>query len=262
MTTYIVLFLAAVVAGFVDALAGGGGLITVPALALAGFDPLTTLATNKLQSSFGSGSAALAFARAGHLDLRATWPIAALSALGALGGALALSAIPRDAATAALPIVLVVVALYFAVSPRVGNDDVRQRMPFRWFVATIIPLVGFYDGVFGPGTGSFFMVGFVELLGLGLVRAAARTKLANFASNLAALATLAFSGHVLVGVGLVMGVGQFVGARFGAALTMRHGVRLIKPVVITVCCVLALKLAVSPPPHAASPAQHSGPEVR
>ena len=243
---YLVLFAVAGLAGFIDAIAGGGGLVTVPALALAGFDPLTTIATNKLQSSFGSGSAALAFGRAGHLDLRRSWPIAIVSGLGALLGALTLTSVPREAATVALPFVLLAVAVYFALSPRIGDADIHHRMPFGWFLVTIVPIIGFYDGIFGPGTGSFFMMGFVELLGLGLVRAAARTKLANFASNVAGLLVLALSGHVRVGLGLTMGAGQFLGARLGAGLTMKHGSRLVKPLIVTVCCILAAKLALTP----------------
>jgi uncharacterized protein len=246
MAVIIVLFAVAVLAGFIDAIAGGGGLLTVPALALAGFDPLTALSTNKLQSSFGSGSATLAFARAGHLDLRAAWPVAITSAAGSFLGAVTLTHVPREFAAVCLPFVLLAVALYFAVSPRIADEDVHRRISPRLFLLTVVPLVGFYDGVFGPGTGSFFMIGFVGLLGLGLIRATARTKIANFASNLAGLVTLAFSGHIVWTVGLAMGVGQFLGARLGAGLTMRHGARLVKPVVVTVCCVLAVKLALAP----------------
>lgn len=246
MWLILVLFAVAMLAGLIDAIAGGGGLLTVPALALAGLDPLTALSTNKLQSSFGSGSATLAFARAGHLDLRVAWPVAVSSALGSFLGALTLTHIPRDFAAVCLPFVLLTVALYFALSPRIADDDVHQRMPRRLFLLTVVPLVGFYDGVFGPGTGSFFMIGFVGLLGLGLIRATARTKIANFASNLAGLATLALSGHIVWTIGLAMGIGQFLGARLGAGLTMRHGARLVKPVVVTVCCILAVKLALAP----------------
>jgi uncharacterized protein len=246
LTFLLVLFAVALLAGLIDAIAGGGGLLTVPALALAGYDPLTALATNKLQSTFGSGSATLAFARAGHLDPRRSWPFALASAAGALAGALTLTHIPRETATVALPFVLVAVALYFALSPRISEADAHHRMSRGLFTATVVPLVGFYDGVFGPGTGSFFMIGFVELLGLGLVRAAAQTKLANFASNAAALATLAFSGHIVLPVGLAMGLGQFAGARIGAGLTMRHGAKLVKPLVITICCLLAVRLALAP----------------
>lgn len=246
MTLALLLFATAVVAGLMDSMAGGGGLITVPALALAGFDPVTVVATNKLQSSFGSGSAMLAFARAGRIDLRATWPVAVASGAGACAGALALTHVPREAATVALPFILAGTAAYVGLSRRMGDADARQRLPFPAFVATVAPLVGFYDGVFGPGTGSFFTIGFVGLLGYGLLKATAHTKLANFASNVAGLLTLAFSGHVLVGIGLTMGVGQFLGARLGVHLTMRHGTRLVKPLLVTVCCVLALRLALAP----------------
>ena len=245
MTLLVVLFAVALVAGLIDAIAGGGGLLTVPALALAGYDPLTTLATNKLQSSFGSGSATLAFARAGHLDFRVAWPIAVVSALGSVLGALTLTHIPREFATVCLPFVLLAVAVYFAVSPRIGDVDVQQRISRPAFLLTVVPAVGFYDGVFGPGTGSFFMIGFVGLLGLGLLRATARTKVANFASNLAALAILAFSGHIVWSAGFAMGLGQFVGARIGAGLTMKHGAKLVKPLVVSICCILAVKLALA-----------------
>lgn len=246
MLVTLALFATAAAAGLIDAMAGGGGLITVPALALAGFDPVTALATNKLQGSFGSGSAALAFARAGRIDLRLMWPVALASAAGAFAGALALTHVPRDAATVALPFVLVGVALYFALSRRIGEEDVRQRLPAPAVLATVVPLVGFYDGVFGPGTGSFFTMGFVELLGYGLLKATAHAKLANFASNVTALVLLAFSGHVVVGLGLVMGLGQVLGARVGVHLTMRHGTRLLRPMIVVACCALALRLALVP----------------
>ncbi|WP_131196514.1 TSUP family transporter [Lichenihabitans psoromatis] len=240
------LFAVAVAAGFIDSIAGGGGLLTVPALALAGFDPLTAVATNKLQGSFGSGSATLAFARAGRIDLKTMWPIAVAAMSGALIGAFTLTYIPRDAATIALPFLLAAVALYFLVSPRISDLDVHQRIPRPWFIATIVPLVGFYDGVFGPGAGSFYTIGFVSLLGFGLLKATAHTKLANFASNIAGLLVLALSGHIVWGVGIAMGVGQFVGARIGVWMTIRHGTRLVRPLLITVCCVLAVRLSIAP----------------
>src|SRR5947209_4777365 len=117
--SFVVLVLAALVAGFVDAIAGGGGLITVPALALAGLDPVAAVATNKVQSSFGSGSALIAFARAGYLD-RSAWPIPLACVVGGIGGAALLAHIPRDSVQIALPFVLISVALYFAVSPKIG----------------------------------------------------------------------------------------------------------------------------------------------
>ena len=243
--TFLSLVAVALIAGCVDAIAGGGGLLTVPALALAGVDPRTAIATNKLQASFGSGSATLAFARAGHIG-PASLPFGLAAAAGSILGALALAHVPQRAVTIALPFVLLGVACYFAVSPRIGDTDRHRRIPVPAFLGAIAPVIGFYDGVFGPGAGSFYMVGFVALLGFGVVRATANTKLANFASNLAGLATLALSGHMLWVVGLCMGVAQFVGARVGARLAMRHGAQLVKPLLITISVALAVKLAMAP----------------
>ena len=244
--TFAALVAAAFAAGFVDAIAGGGGLITVPALVLAGFDPVSAVATNKLQSSFGSGTAALAFARAGALDWRRVWPMAFLSAAGALAGASLLTVVPRAFAAVALPPVLVLVAAYFAFSPRLRDADAVQRLPLPVFAVTYVPLIGAYDGLFGPGAGSLFMMGFVGLLGFGLLRAAAHAKLVNFASNLAGLGLLALSGHIAWAVGFAMAIGQVAGARLGALATIRSGGLLVRPVVVAVCCVLALRLALDP----------------
>ena len=237
------LALAAGVAGFIDAIAGGGGLITVPALALAGLDPLSVLATNKLQSTFGSGSATLAFARAGFLAWRNALPIGLAAAAGSLVGTHLVTILPMSLAQVLLPVMLVAVGLYFALSPRMGDADAHQRLSRPVFLATAIPAVGLYDGVFGPGAGSIYTLAFVTLLGFGIVRATAHTKVANFASNLASLATFALGGHILWQAGLAMGVAQFLGARLGAHATLRRGARLVRPLVVLVCLTLALRIA-------------------
>ena len=235
----------ALVAGCVDAIAGGGGLLTVPAMVLAGLDPRSVIATNKLQGSFGTASSTAAFARAGHLPLSA-WPFALAAAAGAVLGALTLDHVPQRAVSVALPFVLLGVALYFALSPRFGDGDRHRLMSHPAFLATVVPLVGFYDGVFGPGAGSFYMAGLVAVLGFGVVKATAHTKLCNLASNLAGLVTLAFGGHVIWVLGLAMGASSFLGAQIGARLAMRHGARLVKPLIVTISLVLAAKLALTP----------------
>jgi uncharacterized protein len=237
------LALAAFIAGFIDAIAGGGGLITVPAVLLAGATPIETLGTNKLQAVFGSGSATLAFARAGHVDLRAQLPMAAMSFGGAFGGALVAGLLPQDVFRAVLPVVLVAIALYFAVKPGLTDADSRERMKPVVFTATLVPVIGFYDGIFGPGTGSFFMLAFVALAGFGLLRATAHTKTLNFASNLGSLIVFAAMGVVLWKTALAMGVAQFFGARLGARFAMKNGARLIKPLLVTMCLALAARLA-------------------
>jgi uncharacterized membrane protein YfcA len=233
------------VSGFVDAIAGGGGLLTLPALALAGLDPVTAVATNKLASTFGSGSATLAFWRAGKIERKMT-PSALAAALGAALGALALPWAPRAALSQALPIVLIAVAVYFAFAPTLGETERRARLSLRGYAATFAPVIGFYDGVFGPGAGSFYMVGLVVLVGFGLTRSIAGARLANFGSNLGALALYALSGHILVVVGLAMGAGAFLGARLGAHAALRAGARLVRPLIVVMSCAMAAKLMTAP----------------
>ena len=244
--TLALLAFAAFLAGLVDAIAGGGGLITVPVLALAGFDPASAVATNKVNATFGTFSSTLSFLRAGHIDLTEVWPLALTSALGAVAGALALAYTPKDWAALALPFILIAVALYFALSPKISETDARQRISKAAFAGAVAPVVGFYDGVFGPGAGSFYLLGFIVLLGQGIVRATAHTKLLNFASNFASLLTYAFGGLIVWKIGLMMGVCQFAGSHLGARLAMRSGARLIRPLLVAVAAAMALKLAAAP----------------
>ncbi|GGE17061.1 UPF0721 transmembrane protein [Aureimonas endophytica] len=239
---FLLLVAAAFAAGFIDAIAGGGGLITIPALLIAGIPPVQALGTNKLQGMFGSGSATLAFATKGHLNLRKLAPMAGLSLLGSVVGAGAALVIPTEAMRALLPFLLIAVALYFAFRPGLSDADAERRMPAKAFALGVVPGIGAYDGLFGPGTGSFFMLAFVTLAGFGVLKATAHTKLLNFASNIGAFAVFALSGSILWGLGLAMGVGQFVGARLGAHFAMRFGARIIRPLLVTVCLALAAKL--------------------
>ncbi|MCQ8784347.1 TSUP family transporter [Mangrovibrevibacter kandeliae] len=233
---------AALFAGFVDAIAGGGGLITIPAMLIGGIDPFTALGTNKLQGLFGSGSASIAYASKGHVDLRRLLPVALLSGLGAVGGALGAMVLPVEVLEGLLPYLLVAVALYFAVKPGLSDRDAERRVSPRLFALTVVPLIGAYDGLFGPGTGSFFMLAFVTLAGHGVLKATAHTKLLNFASNIGGFSVFAVSGVIDWRLGLAMGGAQFLGARLGAMLAMRLGVRLIRPLLVTVCLCLAAKL--------------------
>lgn len=242
----IVLAGAAFLAGFVDAIAGGGGLISLPALLLAGLSPVEALGTNKLQGMCGSASATLHYARRGHIDLRAQLPFAILAVVGGAIGALLATVLPGEWLSLALPIVLVAIALYFALKPNLDDMDRVQRMGPILLGCTLVPLIAIYDGLFGPGTGSFLMIAFISLAGYGVLKATARTKLLNFSSNVGSFVVFAISGAILWKIGLVMGVAQFLGARLGAALAIRVGARLIKPMLVVVCLALAIKLLADP----------------
>jgi uncharacterized membrane protein YfcA len=240
------LCLAAFVAGFVDSIAGGGGLIALPALLLAGFSPVEALGTNKLQGLFGTASATLHYAAEGHVDLRRQLPSAALACAGGAAGAFLATVIPGEFLRLVLPFVLVAIALYFALKPNMDDIDRAERLSPFLFGATVAPLIGFYDGVFGPGAGSFYMLAFVALAGHGVLKATAHTKLLNFASNVGGFSAFAFSGAVWWKIGLMMGVAQFLGARMGAALAIRNGARLIKPLLVVICVALAARLLIDP----------------
>ena len=171
-------------------------------------------------------------------------PTSALALLAGVGAGLWLPGLPAWPVLAVL--LLVGIALYFALKPDIGAVDRQQRMSPRAFGLTFVPAVGFYDGVFGPGTGSFLMLGFVSLAGFGLLKATAHTKFLNFGSNVGAFAVFLASGAVLWKVGLLMGAGQFLGAQLGSRFAMRHGTKVIKPLLVTVSLLLALKLLADP----------------
>jgi uncharacterized membrane protein YfcA len=235
----------AVLAGCLDAIAGGGGLITVPALMLAGLDPASAVATNKLQGTFSTGSSALAFARAGRIDL-SMWPFALSAALGGMAGAMLLRLVPSSFLGAVMPALLLAIALYFGLSRTPGDADRKQRISAPAFALGPVLAIGIYDGLFGPGAGSFYLFGLVALLGFGLTRATAGTKLLNLASNASSLALYLASGLVDWRAGAVMAAGAFAGAQIGSRLALAHGARLIRPLVVLVCCAMAIRLALDP----------------
>jgi uncharacterized membrane protein YfcA len=234
--------LVGVAAGWVDSIAGGGGLIALPALLFTGISPLEALATNKLQSSFGSFTAAYNYTRRGWIDLRwARWLIAA-SLLGSAAGTLLVQNLRLDLLERMLPVLLGGMALYFLLSPRLGDVERKPRLGRLGYGLSAAPGIGFYDGVFGPGTGSFFTLSAVTLLGASATRAVALTKLLNFASNIGSLALFLAGGQIVWTLGLAMIVGQATGAWLGSSMAIRNGVGLIRPVVVIVCLAMMLRL--------------------
>jgi uncharacterized protein len=248
ITSSLIAVLASVgfVAGIVDSIAGGGGLLVLPALLLSGIDPVSALATNKLQGSFGTGSAVITYATHGHIDFKSGRLMIATTFIAACLGVLTVAIAPTSLLSAVMPILLIVMALYFTLSPRLSDDDVHARTTLTRFSWSVAPAIGFYDGLFGPGAGSFYLLGFVTLLGYGVLRASAHTRLLNFTSNLASLAVFALSGKILWPLGLAMGLGQFLGAQVGSRLAIRNGAKLIRPLLVIVCCAMAIKLLLDP----------------
>lgn len=233
---------AAFAAGFVDAIAGGGGLITVPALLLAGLSPAQALATNKVQGVFGAATAAISYASRGLVDPRRQWRAALLAGAGGAVGAALVSYLPTGLLRIALPVILIAIAAFFALKPGLGDLDRTERISPALFALSIVPLIGFYDGLVGPGAGSFYMIAFVTLAGYGVLKATAHTKLLNLSSNLGGLAIFALIGQPAWLLGIVMGLAQVAGAALGARLAARIGARLIKPMLVVTSAALALRL--------------------
>ena len=234
----LLLLLAAFVAGFIDTLAGGGGLITIPALLLAGVAPLEALATNKLQSVFGVLTASLTLLRRRLLiwsEMRGLF-LAAL--IGSALGAASVQFVNPAALDFVIPLVLAGIAVYYLLAPKAGDLETQPRLHEKSFRLLVVPVIGFYDGMFGPGTGSFFSTAGVALRGLDLIKATIRAKILNLATNLAAVLVFAAGGHMLWKVGAVMLVGQMAGAWLGTHAVIRGGSRLIRPLLVTVCLVM------------------------
>lgn len=235
----------AALAGFIDAIAGGGGLLTLPALLAAGIPPIQALATNKLQSSLGTSIATANYARKGFVDLRGMrWPTLA-SFAGSAVGAYAVQSLDPSFLQALVPLLLIAIAIYFLASPHVSDEARPARLKGLAFVP-IAALIGGYDGFFGPGTGAFFVVSLTALAGLGLVRATANTKLLNLASNLGALLVLASGGHVIWALGFAMAVGAMIGGQLGSMTAMKVGPRLIRPLLVVMSIALTVRILLQP----------------
>ena len=231
----------AVLTGFIDAIAGGGGLIMMPALLFAGLSPLQALGTNKLQSVFGTGIALRNYWRSGLVEWRRNRATVVLVFVEAAAGVLVVQAIESSLLNLLIPILLVVAALYILLSPRMTDDDAHQRVSSKGY-APIGGAIGFYDGFFGPGTGTFFTTSLVALRGYGLTKATALTKLFNFTSNVASVILFAVGGDMLWLLGLSMAAGAMLGGWLGSHTALKFGARLIRPLLVVISLGLTTRL--------------------
>ena len=238
---YAALTATAFVTGIIDAIAGGGGLIMMPALLSAGVPPVSALATNKLQSMFGTATACFNFWRKGLIDWRANLLTIVLVAVGASIGALLVQWIDSRALALIIPLLLMAVAIYVIASPRMSDEDAHQRVSARGYSA-VGGAIGAYDGFFGPGAGSFYTASLVGLRGLGLTRATALTKLFNVTSNIASVLLFALGGKMFWLLGFCMAAGAMAGGWIGSHTAMRFGARLIRPLLVVLSLALTARL--------------------
>lgn len=246
LLTLVLLGVAALVAGWVDAVVGGGGLIQLPALMVAfpGAAPVQLLATNKLGSICGTSTSSVTLIRRVRPDLRTAIPVALLAFCGSLLGALIASHIPREAFNPIILVVLLAVGAYTLARPALGDvTQLRWDGRKHYVIAGLAGLcIGLYDGALGPGTGSFFVFALVGLLGYGFLEASAKAKLANFATNLASLVIFVPQGAVMWTVGLTMGVANLVGGYLGARAAVAKGSGFIRVVFVVVVGAFVIKI--------------------
>lgn len=242
----LLLLLAALFAGFIDAVAGGGGLIQVPTLlvALPGESPATVFGTNKLSSIFGTGNAALRYARRIALPWGVAVPAAGAAFVFSFAGAAAVSWLPKDVVRPLVLVLLVAVLVYTVARPEFGTlAGLRLARAREWRLALVAGAVlGFYDGFFGPGAGSFMIFAFVRWFRLDFLHASGAAKIVNLATNAAALAYFVPSGHVLWSIGLGMAAFNILGAILGARLALRHGSGFVRGSFVVVASLLILRL--------------------
>ena len=238
---------AALLAGWVDAVVGGGGLIQLPAL-LLGFptaSPAQILATNKFSSVFGTTTSAVTYYRRVHPDLRTALPMAGVAFLGSVVGALIGLHIPKSAFNPIVLVCLVVVGAYTLLKPELGRETALRWSGHRHTVAAVLTgfVIGVYDGALGPGTGSFLVFALVGLLGYAFLEASAKAKIANVATNLGALLVFAPGGHVMVKVGVVMAAANLLGGYLGARTAVRLGSGFVRIVFLVVVSAFVVRLS-------------------
>jgi uncharacterized protein len=237
-----ILFVTGLTAGLVDSIAGGGGLITLPVLLGLGYPPQIALGTNKFQASFGSFTASVHYVRNNVVSLRDAMPGIYFTLIGAVLGTWVIRQIDDHLLAGIIPVALLAIALYTFFTPSLGLAENRPRISRMLFYIVFGIGLGFYDGFFGPGVGSFWAIAFVAGLGFTLTRATGYTKIMNFTSNIVSFFVFLTGGAVLFIPGMVMAAGQILGSRIGAGLVVRKGARFIRPVFITIVILTTLKL--------------------
>jgi uncharacterized membrane protein YfcA len=245
MTDYVILGIAALFAGMIDAIVGGGGLIQIPALfsTLPNVMPATLLGTSKLAGVWGTAAAAVGFSRKVRLQWSTAVPAAGAAFLLSFAGAYTVTHIPADFVRKLLPFILIAVAIYTFRKKTFGSTHAPLHVGWVEKIAAIGVggAIGFYDGFFGPGTGSFLVFMFVRFFGFDFLGASAVAKVVNVACNFAALLWFGYSGHLLWQLSAVMAICNVIGSLIGIRLALRHGSGFVRKIFLVVVSVLILK---------------------
>ena len=239
----IILMLTAVatIAGFIDAIAGGGGLLTIPALLLANVPPVFALGTNKLQACSGSFAASLTMIKKGVVNPRIIKRAIIGAFIGSVIGTILVQLSPPEMLEKVIPFLIAAIGIYTLFAPNLGEVEAEPRISESAWQKIVAPLIGLYDGYIGPGTGMFFSLGNVALRGREIVEATGAAKVLNFATNIASVIFFVIGGKILWTVGIAMMVGQTLGAYAGSHMVVKGGSKLIRPVIVLVCLAMVGK---------------------
>lgn len=233
-------FFVACLAGFVDTLAGGGGLICIPALIMLGIPPISALGTNKFQGSVGTFTATYILLKQKRIKWSRIRPLFLTAFLGSVVGTLLVQFMDTEVLSFIIPIILTFICLYFLVAPQ-PKASAKPLLSERAYRNTVVPGIGMYDGLFGPGTGSFYTLAGVSLKGLALVKATAQAKPLNFATNIASVFVFLVAGKILWSVGVVMMFGQVLGAWLGAHSLYKIRPEWLRLLIVVMCLGMLLK---------------------
>lgn len=237
----LILFVVAVFAGFIDTLAGGGGLITIPALILTGMPPLLALGTNKFQAFIGSGTASLMMLRKKKVTLAESKYLMLTAFIGSVIGTICVQFIDVKLLNFVIPIVLLLIGVYFIFMPKARELEAKPKISEKTYKYTAVPFIGFYDGMFGPGTGSFLSLSAISLRGMELIKATAMAKTMNFATNLGSVCIFLIYGQVIFTVGILMMLGQAIGAYFASHFLVKINPLHLRIIVILMCSLMLIK---------------------
>jgi uncharacterized membrane protein YfcA len=237
----IILFTVAVFAGFIDTLAGGGGLITIPALILTGIPPLLALGTNKFQAFIGSGTASVMMLRKKKVTFHEVKYLMLMAFVGSIIGTICVQFIDVKLLNFVIPIVLFLIGIYFIFMPKASDIETKAKITEKTYKYTAVPIIGFYDGMFGPGTGSFLSVSAIALRGIELIKATAMAKTMNFATNLGSVIVFLIYGQVIFTIGILMMIGQMIGAYIASHFLLKINPLHLRIIVIAMCFLMLVK---------------------
>ncbi|MBW9155008.1 TSUP family transporter [Clostridium tagluense] len=246
ITKTILLCMAGFLASFVDSIAGGGGLISVPAFMLAGLPPHMVLGTNKFSATAGSFTSSLGFIKSGKANFKLLKYLIPFTFIGSMLGVKAVLNIDQKFLNTLVLILIMFIGIYTLFSKSLGLQDKFKGLTKKNVLGGVILALslGFYDGFFGPGTGSFLVFGFINIFGFNFVSSSANARILNFVSNVTALILFAISGQINYMFGLPVAVFMILGAKMGTRVALNKGSKLIKPIFVTMSLAVALKMLI------------------